>query len=448
MTITRSVDTQLNIVRQFQELIGSDCVTSGEEIEQERREQLLQAIAPTDIVPCVISPRTQDELSEVVACAFKNRWPMMPIGNGSKLRWGGLAQNVQVFVSTSRLTQLIDHAVGDLTITAEAGIGFQSLTNTLHQANQQLGIDPTYPEQATLGGIVATGDTGSLRQRYGSVRDMLIGISFIRADGTVAKAGGRVVKNVAGYDLMKLMTGAYGTLGIISQLTFRVYPMAETSQTLLLMGEADAIQSLTTKVLASSLTPNRSDLLSPTLVKMLDLGEGMALVLQFQSIGVSVEQQVQQLSTMAAAESIKTVEYLKHESESALWKQLRERMATQHTDVPITCKIGVLPNQAVATLAQLPDLLPVESCAQIHAGSGLGRVFMDGQAIAPQSIIRLRSWCESHGGFLTVLDAPPSWKQQLDIWGYAGNGLSVMQNLKAQFDPYRLLSPACFIDSI
>lgn len=448
MTITRSVDTQLNIVHQFQQLIGSDCVTSGEEIEQERRDHLLQAIAPTDTFPCMVFPRTQDELSEVVACAFKNRWPMMPVGNGSKLSWGGLAQNIQVFVSTSRLTQLIDHAVGDLTITAEAGVGFHALADTLHQTKQQLGIDPTYPEQATLGGIVATGDTGSLRHRYGSVRDMLIGISFIRADGTVAKAGGRVVKNVAGYDLMKLMTGAYGTLGILSQLTFRVYPLADTSQTVVLVGEADAIQSLAMGVLASSLTPNRFDLLSPTLVKALNLGEGMALLLQLQSIDVSVEQQVQQISAMAVTASIKSVKCFSHETESALWKQLRERMVTQPTDVPITCKIGILPNQAVATLAQLPDLLPVESWGQIYLGSGLGRICMDGQAIAPQSILRLRNWCESHGGFLTVLDAPRSWKQQLDIWGYAGNGLVVMQNLKAQFDPYHLLSPARFVGSI
>lgn len=459
MTVTPRSSSPSTITQHFYDLLGTDSVTPFDGLDSTLHNQISRAIAPPlspDTQPaCIIFPKTQDELVEAVACAHINRWVMMPMGSGSKLHWGGLAQPVQVLVSTSRLTQIIDHAIGDLTITAEAGATFGAIAHTLHQANQQLGIDPAYPDRATLGGIIATGSTGSLRQRYGSVRDMLIGISFVRADGTLAKAGGRVVKNVAGYDLMKLMTGSYGTVGIISQCTFRVYPQAETSKTVVLTGDANAIQSLAATVLASSLTPQRFDLISAPLIRALGLrresrpqsSTHLGLLVQFQSLAISVDQQVQQMMTLAAAHSI-PAECLDGEPETALWKQLREQMDNAPTDVPITCKMGVLANQAAATLAKLPELLPVEAIAQIHASSGLGTVRLEGGAIAPQSVLRLRQWCESHNGFLTVLEAPPLWKQQIDVWGYPGNALSVMQRIKQQFDPNSLLNPARFVGDI
>lgn len=460
MTVTHRSSTPSTITQQFQDLLGANAVIPFDDIpfndiDATLHHQVLRAIAPPlspETRPaCIVFPKTQDGLSEAVACAHKHHWAMMPVGSGSKLHWGGLAKPVQVLISTSRLPQIIDHAVGDLTITAEAGATFGAIAHTLQQANQQLGIDPAYPDQATLGGIVATGSTGPLRQRYGSVRDMLIGISFVRADGTLAKAGGRVVKNVAGYDLMKLMTGSYGTVGIISQCTFRVYPKAETSKTVVLIGNADAIQSLTATILASSLTPQRFDLLSPPLIRALERsGESsthFGLLVQFQSIAISVEQQVQQMMTLAASPSIRT-ECLEGEPEAALWKQLREQMDNADMDVPITCKMGVLPSQAVTTLAKLPDLLPVEAIAQIHASSGLGTVRLEGGAIAPQSVLRLRQWCESHNGFLTVLEAPHTWKQQIEVWGYPGSALPTMQRIKQQFDPHHLLNPGRFVGGL
>ncbi|MEM7771451.1 MAG: FAD-binding oxidoreductase [Cyanobacteria bacterium P01_A01_bin.37] len=448
MTVIQSLDTQSNVIQQFQSLIGSAHVTAGDDLDQPLRDRLSTAIAPQAPLPCIVYPNTQEELADVVACAAQHGWRLLPIGSGSKVHWGGLAHTIHALVSTTRLNRLIDHAVGDLTITAESGMRFRTLTDTLQHAQQHLGIDPTYVDQATIGGIVATGDTGALRQRYGGVRDRLIGLSLVRADGTVAKAGGRVVKNVAGYDLMKLMTGAYGTLGILSQLTFRVYPKAETSQTVVLVGDGPAIQSLTAAVLASSLTPHRFDVLSPVFVHALGLGNGVGLVVQFESIAISVEQQVKQLSAMATALTVTIEDCRQQESESALWKQLQDVIEHPGNNVPITCKIGVLPNQVIPAIQQLPHLLPTAAIARIHASSGLGQVQFDGAAIAPTAILPLRRWCESQNGFLTILEAPLNWKQQLDVWGYSGNSLSVMQKLKEQFDPQHVLNPGRFVGSI
>jgi glycolate oxidase FAD binding subunit len=167
-------------------------------------------------------PTSESELAELVTIANRDRTQLVVAGNSTKLDWGGTVKGAKSIVSTQKLDRLIAHAVGDLTVTVEAGINFANLQTILAAAGQFLPLDPVYPDRATIGGIIATANTGSLRHRYGGVRDLLLGISFVRSDGKIAKAGGRVVKNVAGYDMMKLFTGSYGTLGILTAVTLRV----------------------------------------------------------------------------------------------------------------------------------------------------------------------------------------------------------------------------------
>ena len=178
----------------------------------------------------LVTPNNITALAEVVKTAIANKWQLIPSGNGSKLDWGELTTNVDLIVSTQKCDRIIAHAVDDLTVTVEAGITLAQLQAKLKEHNQFLPIDPAFPQEATIGGILATADTGSWRQRYGGIRDLVLGISFVRGDGAIAKAGGKVVKNVAGYDLMKLLIGSYGTLGIITEATFRTYPIPENSQ--------------------------------------------------------------------------------------------------------------------------------------------------------------------------------------------------------------------------
>ena len=222
------------IAAQLERLLGSESVVAWEDVQPELKTGLART-ALGKPVSAVAFPSTLAELSEVVTWAARDCHALMVLGSGSKLNWGGLT-DASLAVCTARLNRVVEHAVGDLTLTAEAGLTFQEASHLLAPHRQQLGIDPAFPERATLGGIVATGDTGSLRQSFGSLRDRLVGITFVRSDGEAVKAGGRVVKNVAGYDLMKLMTGAFGTLGILAQLTVRVFPMSEISQTVAVRG--------------------------------------------------------------------------------------------------------------------------------------------------------------------------------------------------------------------
>jgi glycolate oxidase FAD binding subunit len=435
------------IALELERIVGAAKISVWDSLDQAYRTQISKAVAPGTQIECVVYPSTQTELEEVMACVYHNRWRVLPCGRGSKLRWGGLAEGVRLVISTARLNRLIEHAVEDLTVTAEVGIGFADLQATLAKAGQFLAIDPTYGSVATLGGIVATGDTGALRQRYGGIRDLVIGISLVRSDGQSTKAGGRVVKNVAGYDLMKLFTGSFGTLGIISQLTFRIYPLPQASQTVVFTGAVDAIAQVTQTLLASALTPTAVELVSPQVVSVLGVGVGIGLIVRFQSLPVSVKQQAMQLTQIGQTLGLQTTT-LSETSELSLWEQLRESLDAATIELPITCKIGVLPSNVVIALDKINVMLPSITIGLIHAGSGLGMVRFNNESDSTQRVLELRRLCQSLGGFLTVLEAPDAIKSKLDIWGYTGNALSIMQKLKHQFDPEHLLSPHRFVGGI
>ena len=268
------------------------------------------------------------------------------------------------------------------------------------------------------------------------MRDQLLGITFIRADGQIAKAGGRVVKNVAGYDLMKLFTGAYGTLGIISQVTFRVYPIPESSGTVILTGKPEAISQAVRTLQSSELTPTQADLLSTKLVSSLDLGTGIGLIARFQSVSESVQEQSKRLLIIGEKLGLHGVIYAENQ-EADLWQRLPEQIYLPVTESTITCKIGVLPTAAVEILNQIEVGL-------IHISSGLGLVRLE----KSEQILPLRNLCQANSGFLSILSAPVEVKLKFDVWGYTGNSLDVMRDIKKQFDGNCILNPGRFVGGI
>ncbi|MBE9069558.1 FAD-binding oxidoreductase, partial [Leptolyngbya cf. ectocarpi LEGE 11479] len=267
--------------------------------------------------------------------------------------------------------------------------------------------------------------------RYGSVRDTVIGIQFVRYDGEVVKAGGRVVKNVAGYDLMKLMTGAYGTLGILSQLTLRLYPLAAQSQTMVLSGTAEAVASAALQIRLQGITPVAMDVIGAS--------NGVRLVGRFQGIAAGVQEQVERFQAIAtdAGLTSKTVD------DSSFWSSLALQLASSTT---VLCKVGLLPTQVVPLL-QLLEKLPSGWLGRLHNASGLGLIALAGQE--PEmvdTLEKLRSHCTAHSGYLTILQAPAGLG--LEPWGYTGNALGMMQAIKRQFDPEGLLNPQWFVGEI
>ena len=289
---------------------------------------------------------------------------------------------------------------------------------------------------------LATADSGSWRQRYGGVRDLILGLSFVRADGELAKAGGRVVKNVAGYDLMKLFTGSYGTLGIITQVTFRLYPLPEASATLAVTGNPDAIALAAQTLRQSGLTPTAAELISPAAVKGLALGEGMGLIVRFQSISESVGEQMQQIAEIAEKLSLKA-SYYQEAAETSIWQQLADSTRHPASEAAVTAKIGVMPDGASRFLVQLDALLGDKGWGRINLSSGLGWLHLS-QLPAVSYLEKLRLLCQEGRGFLTILASPPTVKQEVEPWGYTSNALDMMRKIKEKFDPQALLSPGRF----
>jgi glycolate oxidase FAD binding subunit len=369
---------------------------------------------------------TAAELPELVKSVAGER--LLVAGSGSKLAWGRLVQKPTMLVSTQKLDRLIDHATGDLTVTVEAGMPFQRLQDQLANAHQFLPLDPLFPEQATIGGIIATADTGSFRQRYGGVRDLLLGISWVRADGLVAKAGGRVVKNVAGYDLMKLFTGSYGTLGILQQVTLRVYPRPSELGGVWVTGSLTMLRELGTRLGQMALTPTAWDLVSGPLAQQLGLGDKMGILARFQAIPSSIAAQSDRLISLAQ-ELGAAAEFLNADRCSSIWAQLRP--ACQGA---ILVKVGLRASRAVEIMAG------VDGPGLVHLGSGIGLVGLSD----PEQILPLRAQCEAAGGYLSVLLAPPALKASIDVWGQPAATLQLNRQLRQQFDPTEMFNPGKF----
>jgi glycolate oxidase FAD binding subunit len=382
-------------------------------------------------------PTSTAELAELVTIASKSKSPLIVAGSSSKLDWGNVVQDNKSGVSTQKLDRLIAHAVGDLTITVEAGMKFATLQEILATAGQFLPLDPAYPNISTIGGIIATADTGSLRHRYGGVRDLILGISFVRADGKIAKAGGRVVKNVAGYDMMKLFTGSYGTLGILTEVTLRVYPLPTNSGTVILTGAAEGLRNAAKILLASTLTPIAVDILSTAFSKHLELSNTPSLVVKFATIPASITQQSEQLLAIGKGLGLKGGTW-QGAQEEQLWSAIQTGI---WGNAPIGCKLGVRSTAAVDTIELLDQLSANTAKGVIHLSSGIGAL-----ALSDASQIKsLRSHCEAAGGFLSVLQAPVDVKAKIDVWGYRGNAVPLMREIKQQFDPTGILNPGrCF----
>ncbi|MGB3294432.1 MAG: FAD-binding oxidoreductase [Phormidesmis sp.] len=436
------------IAARLSDVLGADQGFAWSTITPTQQQQIMAALATEQPPSYLALPDTVEKLAQVMALATENGWRVLPMGQGSKLSWGGLAEGIDVVVSTARLNQVIDHAVGDFTVTVEPGLKVADLQRTLAAKGQFLAIDPAFAEQASVGGVVATADTGSLRQRYGGLRDMLIGVAFVRYDGEVAKAGGRVVKNVAGYDLMKLMTGAYGSLGVLSELTFRLYPVQASSRTVVLAGGTDAIGQAATEIRLSGLTPITLDILSEGLAQSLAFSAPPAgqvqlrLVARFQGVAAGVDEQTARLQVIAAVHSL-SCQSLEGSADDDFWQRSGDLIKPES----VLAKVGMRPSTIPAFLTLLSVAVPGGQ-ARLHGSSGLGWMQLTAQEDLASKLEALRSHCQKNGGFLTLLQAPKSLKQAIEVWGYSGNALGVMREIKQKFDPGRSLSPGRFIGGL
>ena len=390
----------------------------------------------------MLSP-TRDDLTAVVQELHSRRTPWLPAGQGSRLHWGPAVDPAVTVLSCAALNRIVEHNPGDFTVTVEAGMALEQLQQALAAQGQWLALDRPWGSsslgQGSIGGLVARGLAGGLRQRYLGVRDQLIGISLLRADGTAARAGGKVVKNVAGYDLMRLFCGSWGSLGLITSVTLRTLPQPPERQGLVLQGSLEALTPLARWLLHSSLSPERLDWWSADLARQAGLAPQPLLLLSLASISrQTLAEQVSCISDQAGSTDLRSLVLTAAELEALeRWGEgVRE---PQKAEAPSwLLRLASRPDQAAELLAAAA----LEHCpVTLAAGSGLGLAWADGQALAAPAVNQLRQHCSHLGGFLMVLHQPvPPAGSAVAAWEDAPSR-ALIEAVKRQFDPALQLAP-------
>jgi len=388
----------------------------------------------------VVEPGSVEEASQVLRLAHRAGLEAIPRGGATKLAWGQPPPRLDVVVSTSRLDRILEHAAGDLVVSTQAGVRLEGLQRQLATAGQRLALDPPHPG-ATLGGIVATNVSGPRRLRFGSPRDLLIGITVALADGTVAKAGGKVVKNVAGYDLGRLFCGSFGTLGLILEVIFRLHPVPAARRLVEFHVEGgEGAGELVQGLLHSPLVPSALELSWPA-------GEGGTLLALFEGVEAGVQAQAEQAAQRALLGGETRI--LSGEAAERVWRDSTQEVFEVGS---VGVKLGFLPADLPRALAELHEiagrsgLMPRLSA---HAGSGVAFVCLPGGDGDTQErvIVELRERLGS-GASVVVLEAPPELKRRVGVWGDVNSGLPLMKRVKQQFDPAGVMSPGRFVGGI
>ena len=395
------------------------------------------ADAVCGIVPEIyFEPADVTELGRVLEFSSRTGLLVAPRGGGTKLDWGTAPQSIDLMISTAKLNRILEHAPGDMTVTVEAGVSIAQLQNALSLHHQRLALDPLWPDQATVGGVIASNDSGALRVRYGSVRDLIIGITVLLSDGTLAKSGGKVVKNVAGYDLPKLMSGALGTLGVITSAVFRLHPMPAESRTLSF--------ALHTREKANEFMLAIVDsIVVPTGLQMRTGSDGRIVVdVRIEGIAAGVAAQSDMVCKLAG--NIHPAD-----PDGDPW-QARERLWSDSASATIF-KLSMLPGQLSTTAEFVREELSENAdWNMLMHSTGLAFLRVDATECAQiaEFTSSIRQFLTPTGGTVVLLKAPSLVRQKVDVWGNVGSSMPLMRRIKEQFDPRGILNRGRYVGGI
>src|SRR5216683_2739310 len=385
----------------------------------------------------VIEPGTESELAEVLRLSSEAGLAVIPRGGGTKLGWGNPPARADLILSTARLNEIVEHAWADLTVTVEAGCTIQRLQKTLAQHRQRLALDPLWPQKATIGGVLSTNDSGALRLRFGALRDLIIGATIALPDGTLASSGGKVVKNVAGYDLPKLVTGALGTLGVITRAVFRLHPLprntrcfsisaanSEETQRFVLAVQDSKLAHTSLQSHFSNDTPPVSDIL-------------------FEGTEAGLTAQEAQLRNLSSTASVS-------EATMATWTAREELWTFSDPASTAIAKVSILPANLASTMKLVEHIANAHQLrwrALMYA-TGIGWLRLEGKpAVLRETLQIWRGELQGQDGSLVALHRPDKMPA-FDAWGTAGDALLLMKAVKQQLDPKNTLNPGRFVGGI
>ena len=402
----------------------------------------------------VVVPTSVQDIQTVLQYATQQNLSIVPAGAGTKLGIGNLPEKIDLILATTRLNNVIEYEPADLTVTVEAGIRLAELQKVLAAHRQYLALNPPYGGGCTIGGIVATNVSGPLRLRHGTARNQVLGLQVIRPDGTRVKSGGKVVKNVAGYDLNKLYIGAFGTLGIITEVTLKLTPVP--TRQAILTADFPSIQEAADTglhIVGSQMLPLFVNLsINPTAG---DTRRLIGLVVGFGGDPETVTWELTTCQEIMEQNGAIGVTSIEGKAQQQLQETVEEFPADNRDTEKIVAKFNLKRTDIAEIAARIADT-SLHRNVQMMALIGSGVLYVsipverdtDFQELA-STLTALRQFAIARSGNLIIEAAPPQLKGYIDVWGAADDGrVGLMRQIKAKFDPNGLLNPGRFVSNI
>jgi glycolate oxidase FAD binding subunit len=406
----------------------------------------------------VALPTTAEEVAHVLRTANLAGAAVTPWGAGTLQALGMPPDRLDIVLSLERLNRVLIYEPDDLTCSVEAGMTLGQLNQLLGEHNQMLPLDPPLPERATIGGLIAANASGPRRHGYGTLRDLLIGIRVVHTDGTISKAGGMVVKNVSGYDMMKLYLGSLGTVAVVVSANFKLLPRPAAQATALVRfdGVAPALATVEA-LLASQLVPTAVDVADAAAAAALGLnGEGALLAVRCEGPAAAVERTARDVQSLASERGGRAPATLDAAATEDFWRRVADfaQVAELAPDEAVL-KLSVIPTDVPAALAGLADAAGaagLRAARLAHAGTGivLARVrpAAAGQEAFGPALAQLQAALVQRWKNAMVLGCAPHYKPGLALWGAEPSGLAVMRAIKAEYDPNGILNKGRFVGGI
>ena len=421
----------------------------------------VRAMTPPEVVAV---PADREQLAAILKLAAAETLTVTPVGGGTKRDCGGIARRVDLAVSTERMQRVIDYPASDLTITVEAGITIRALRETLAQHGQMLPLDVPCANDATLGGTLAANLSGPQRLGYGGWRDVVIGIQFATADGRLAKGGGRVVKNVAGYDLPKLLIGSFGTLGIITEISLKVFPIPPAAGTFMFgFSSIAAAAEFTQAILNSPFFPQSLELVDASAGTLAGVAGTCTspynVIVSVAGPQVVVDRASNDLSKLLRGSGCLSMQTITDGFQDRLWNSLSDMtpayLRAQPAGVAIKASLPLRQLTTFITEAkQLADDSQLSTASSAHAGTGIVYQYLwpegGDRAIEklPRGAEQIVALAERLGGRATVEWFPLAYDGKLNPWGKLGDDFPLMQRIKSALDPHGTLNPSRFYGGI
>jgi glycolate oxidase FAD binding subunit len=417
--------------------LGGRAVTSQPE--------LLIGRAVDGLDPCLIcSPVNAEQVSAALRVCSDTDSAVTPWGGGTAIRIGNLPERVEVIFDMSKLNRVIEHDHANLTATVQSGTTLAASQEVTARARQFVPFDVPTPERSTIGGIIAANLNGARRVCYGSVRDLVIGMKVALPTGEHIKAGGKVVKNVAGYDMCKLFVGSLGTLGIITELTLRLTPLAEVEATLATSGSLLQLSEFAGEILDSVLLPSAIVLSKSETSSISEAPQrGWQMAVRAEGFAEQVDRHFRDLQLMAERLGLSTALY-RNAAHEKFWAGICNFPLLGHE---LIYRVTV-PRSAIADLLQgVQNRDSVDFSPAIVADVAAGVIWIASNETqsAAARFAQLKSKAAQHKGHVVLVAAPADLKRDLDIWGPTPAAFFLMRKIKQQFDPKRLMNPGRFV---